>query len=268
MGWITSVVITMTLVTFGILGAGTAVADDPEGTCIELHCYCQGPDQPDTVAACSTTCDAVCGGTSTSSSSSAATPTAYLAKWSLTSLVGPSYTSHDARGGTSTPAGGALGAELDGHFGRRGFGLLVRLALTSRPFGGPGVGLAPGRALVFDWFDVGLELSPRLAGGPRWDLRPTAAVWVASTALLACDGCADVVSAGGFSDAYGDTGWGARAGFDLYLGSRRRRGISLALVYLQSQVGSIGDGLSGSPTEHVAPRFTVQLGLTAMPDGS
>ena len=231
---------------------------DPEGTCIELHCYCDGPDQPDTVASCDTTCEDVCGGSS--GAAAAATRAAHLAKWSLTSLVGPSYTSHDVSNASTVPDGGSIGVALDARFGRDSFGIIIRFALTSTPIEAAAVGLARERAVVFEWFDAGFELSPRVAGGRRWELRPTAAVWFSSLALLGCDGCA-AAAAGGHTDAYGDVGWAARAGFDLYLGARKRRGVSLAAIFSRTQVGDLG---ANTATEHVAPTVMVQLGLTSL----
>ncbi len=239
---------------------------DPEGTCIELHCYCNGPDQPDTVASCDTTCEAVCGSSGGGLASSAARA-AHLARWSLTALLGPSYTSHDAAGGSSVPDGGSYGAELDARFGRPSVGIFVRFALTSTPIEGPGVGLPRERALAFDWFGIGLEVSPRLLGGRSWELRPTAGAWITSTTLLACDGCEASVASGAYDDSYGAWGWGARVGFDLYLGSLKRHGLSVALVYSQSQVGDLHayELLPNTPTEHIAPTYMLQVGLTSMP---
>ncbi|MBL8626437.1 MAG: hypothetical protein JNK64_34290 [Myxococcales bacterium] len=244
-----------------VLARGGA-ADEVTAVCLELHCYCDGPGEPDTVASCDTTCEAVC------SPSAKVARRLRLARWSRTSQVGPSYTSNDA-GGSATPAGGSLGVALEGRFGRPLAGILVRLALTSTPIVGAAAGLAQERALVFDWFDVGLELSPQVAHGRRWSVRPTAAVWVASTALLGCGGCDDVARRLGTDDSYTDWGWAARLGVDTYLGASKRLGVDVAIVYSAMQVGDLDKYtvLANNATEHVAPTWMVQLGVTGMPGG-
>ena len=259
-GWAVAIAVT-------VAWSAGAAADDPAGTCVELHCYCDGPDHPDTVASCNTTCEAVCGDGSSSGGGGGAGP-AHLARWGLTTMVGRSYASRDATGAQATPAGGTFGVALDGHFGRPSVGILARLALASTPIAGAGVGLARERAWVLDWFDVGLEVCPYVVGGHRWEVRVDGAVWIASTALLGCDGCADAAARGAYQEPGGGWSWGARVGLDVYLGARRRRGLSVAVIYEPSVLGAIGDPdpQTGTATEHTAPTYLVQLGFTSMPD--
>lgn len=257
-GWVVAVVI---LVGLGVRD-GRA---EPRSTCIELHCFCDGPDEPDTVASCNTTCEEVCSSSGPGGGGAAAVPAIRLARWSLTLQLGPSFTSRDTGGGESTPDGGSYGVELEGHFGRRTFGILWRVALTSTPVEGAAAGLPRERALVLDWFSLGLEVSPRVARGPSWELRPTAALWVTSSSLVACDGCEAAAGARSFTTSYGGNALGARLGCDLYLGRRRQRGIRVAVVYSRLQVGDAsGVVFSGTPTEHQAPPLMLQVGLTSM----
>ena len=239
----------------------------PADTCVEHRCYCDGDTAPATVVPCGTTCTQACGG----SASDGLAPLfrRVAIKLSVSTLAGPAYTARDAGGGTTAPGGGAFGGALELRFGLRAVGLLVRTALTSTRVvsgpvsaaSGPGsVQLAPERALVFERPGLGIEVSPRVARGPGWELRPTAAVWLSWLTLRACSGCADFQSLG-LTGGYGHTGWAARAGVDLYLGARARHGLSLAAVYSHAQVGDLHEGTG---TEHVAPSWMLSLGFTTL----
>jgi hypothetical protein len=201
--------------------AGSARADgDPPNVCKELHCYCDGPNKPDTVASCDTTCDEVCGGRSTGGGQSSGSGGAIKFARGKFGFVGGMPWLVRESNGTESSGLFSMGADVELHMGRPSIGILlgagiVATRLSSAHFG-------PGDQTYATYpLTIGLTSSPI---GFRTGHHETRIDIGISFAAISCGLCDDV---GGW--AYGgrlklgiDSVWGnGFFGVDLLLTAAR-----------------------------------------------
>jgi hypothetical protein len=214
--------VAVTSVGLVVLVAGTARADDdPPNVCIELHCYCDGPDEPDTVGPCETTCDELCAGRSTGGGR----------PW-VTQRI-----SVGAYGGGGSSVDDGTGSSSSGDFTTGGD---VRLIMGARPLfaieisaGAMVTALSDqsgGQKVAWVPLMVGLSSSPKIIRGKHRELRLDLGADVGALFGLQCEGC-----------TVKSFGAQLRAGLDVYLGSTRTGGFAVDVVYTPSAVAKLAD---------------------------
>lgn len=206
-----------------LLAAGTARADDdPRNVCEELHCYCDGPDEPDTVGSCDTTCDALCAGRS----SGGGRPWA-VQRFAVGGFAGAGSHVVDPAGGyaSGTFTGGGDLRFIMGSKPLLGIELAsgVMAASTGGPSGRETIAYVP--------LLVGLSSTPKLHRGKKSEIRLDLGADVGFLFGLSCDGCK--------VNAYGSQ---LRAGIDTYFGRDRIAGIALDVVYLPGHLATFDAG--------------------------
>jgi hypothetical protein len=204
----------------------SAHADDgPSNVCKELHCYCDGPDEPDTIGPCETTCTELCAGRSSGGGRPWATQ----------------RVSFGAFGGAGSRVDDGATGESAGAF-TTGFDL--RLVMGSRPLLGietsAGVmvtssstlGGGAEQTIAYVPLLVGLSSTPRLYRGKRAELRLDIGADVGFLFGITCTGC----KVNAFATQL-------RAGFDTYLGATRTAGFALDVVYVPGSEAHFDDPL-------------------------
>jgi hypothetical protein len=219
----------MAILVLGLIVEGTAAADDdPRNVCKELHCYCDGPDEPDTVGSCDNTCEQLCAGRSTGGGHQWATQ-----RVSFGGFGGAGSSVVDT-GGESAGAF-TTGGDLRMVMGARpllGIGLSFGVMVTATS--GPGGG--PDQTIAYVPLLVGLSSTPRLYRGKRVEFRIDLGADAGFLFGISCEGC----KVNAFATQL-------RAGLDTYLGSTRTVGFAFEALYVPSVVATFNDTVEVRP---------------------
>ncbi len=154
--------------------------------------------------------------------------------------LGPAWS---ATSETATTRGSmTVGIEADSHYGRDAGGATVQLGFFATRLEAPLLGAEP-RSLFIVPLSIGLALTPKVAGGATWSVRPDLGASVGGFFQLGCSGCPGAV--------FDETlifGYTLKAGVDVYLS--RDSGVSLDLIMPRWQLGTATPGnlLLESPT--------------------
>ena len=211
--------------------------------CIELRCFCNGPDSSYTVASCSSNCYDTCGSSGGSSTTGQVRP-AHVSRMFL-GLIGGQGMSASYANGSSSRGDSQVGAQLEAAVGRPQFGLSVFFDLA-RDAGTQPDATTPEPMWLFD-FGLGLVAAPHEFQFGRRGVRPELGIYGLNIIRTGCgERCNDDAGLGQRKPAEPNQGylWRLRAGLDLYLWNTQ--GLSVDVLIQFGKIGDASDPLSAA----------------------